>query len=160
MKFLFLSLFFFACFRASVADGNDTHGPSGESPTITLTPITEPTTGSTGHPTTNGSQTTELPFSSTTNMSTAPLNTTTQPTEPPSTSAPTNPSTTVQTTDFPSTSKDGELVAFAKHNFNVASFVGGMVLIVALQGIAFFAYKFIKSRSSNYQHLGDTDTII
>uniref|UniRef100_A0A8C4N6J3 Uncharacterized protein n=1 Tax=Eptatretus burgeri TaxID=7764 RepID=A0A8C4N6J3_EPTBU len=41
----------------------------------------------------------------------------------------------------------------ANPSFNVASFVGGMALIVALQGIAFFAYKFYKSRSSNYQHL-------
>ncbi|NXL13565.1 C16L2 protein, partial [Setophaga kirtlandii] len=37
--------------------------------------------------------------------------------------------------------------------FDTASFIGGMVLVLCLQAVAFFLFKFIKSKDSTYQTL-------
>ncbi|CAN0302165.1 unnamed protein product [Lampetra fluviatilis] len=45
-------------------------------------------------------------------------------------------------------------------SFDAVSFVGGVVLAVAVQALLFFAFKYFRTRNPRYQHLGDTDAII
>uniref|UniRef100_A0A8C9MYN1 C16L2 protein n=1 Tax=Serinus canaria TaxID=9135 RepID=A0A8C9MYN1_SERCA len=42
---------------------------------------------------------------------------------------------------------------FHAPGFDTASFIGGMVLVLCLQAVAFFLFKFIKSKDSTYQTL-------
>ncbi|XP_038016987.1 CD164 sialomucin-like 2 protein isoform X2 [Motacilla alba alba] len=42
---------------------------------------------------------------------------------------------------------------FRPPGFDTASFVGGMVLVLCVQAVAFFVIKFIKSKDSTYQTL-------
>ncbi|XP_057896182.1 CD164 sialomucin-like 2 protein isoform X3 [Melospiza melodia melodia] len=44
---------------------------------------------------------------------------------------------------------------FHAPGFDTASFIGGMVLVLCLQAVAFFLFKFIKSKDSTYQTLED-----
>ncbi|KAK6489963.1 sialomucin core protein 24 isoform X3 [Huso huso] len=40
-----------------------------------------------------------------------------------------------------------------KSSFDAASFIGGIVLVLGLQAVIFFLYKFCKSKDSNYDNL-------
>ncbi|XP_012722736.2 sialomucin core protein 24 isoform X1 [Fundulus heteroclitus] len=76
------------------------------------------------------------------------VNTTSVPTRP----SPSNSSTTVTpvSTSAPNTT------AVAPHKnstFDAASFIGGIVLVLGLQAVIFFLYKFCKSKDRNYHTL-------
>ncbi|CAG03608.1 unnamed protein product, partial [Tetraodon nigroviridis] len=40
-----------------------------------------------------------------------------------------------------------------KNTFDAASFIGGIVLVLGLQAVIFFVYKFCKSKDRNYHTL-------
>ncbi|NXR68786.1 C16L2 protein, partial [Rhadina sibilatrix] len=61
---------------------------------------------------------------------------------------PTPPGTTT-TTSAPLTGSP----EFHPPGFDTASFIGGMVLVLCVQAVAFFIIKFIKSKDSTYQTL-------
>lgn len=42
---------------------------------------------------------------------------------------------------------------FHPPGFDTASFIGGIVLVLCIQAVAFFIIKFIKSKDSTYQTL-------
>ncbi|NWV13561.1 C16L2 protein, partial [Ptilonorhynchus violaceus] len=42
---------------------------------------------------------------------------------------------------------------FHPPGFDTASFIGGIVLVLSVQAVAFFVFKFIKSKDSTYQTL-------
>ncbi|XP_027549297.1 sialomucin core protein 24 isoform X2 [Neopelma chrysocephalum] len=71
----------------------------------------------------------------------APLPTTTV-TSP--TTTPTTPGTSATVTPAP---------AARKSTFDAASFIGGIVLVLGLQAVIFFLYKFCKSKDRNYHTL-------
>ncbi|KAK7132933.1 hypothetical protein R3I94_014978 [Phoxinus phoxinus] len=65
----------------------------------------------------------------------------------PSTSAPTTNGTSTNTTASPTTSPS------KTSTFDAASFIGGIVLVLGLQAVIFFLYKFCKSKDRNYHTL-------
>ncbi|XP_032398918.1 sialomucin core protein 24 isoform X4 [Etheostoma spectabile] len=78
--------------------------------------------------------------------------TTAAPTHSGNTSIPTSPSSTTagNSTDTTPTSPPP-----VPHNntFDAASFIGGIVLVLGLQAVIFFLYKFCKSKERNYHTL-------
>ena len=46
-----------------------------------------------------------------------------------------------------------------KNTFDAASFIGGIVLVLGLQAVIFFLYKFCKSKDRNYHTLWRSHTI-
>ncbi|XP_032714171.1 sialomucin core protein 24 [Lontra canadensis] len=80
-------------------------------------------------PTNSTAKTTTLPATSTTTTTTAPT------------------SGTTNTTLTP-TSQPGR-----KSTFDAASFIGGIVLVLGVQAVIFFLYKFCKSKERNYHTL-------
>ncbi|KAM8832669.1 sialomucin core protein 24 [Spinachia spinachia] len=109
-------------------------------PPASSTPVVSSTTSSatTAQPTTDNSTT-----NSTTNSTAAPTqsaNVTS--TTAPSTTASGNGTTTIVPTPVPH-----------KNTFDAASFIGGIVLILGLQAVIFFVYKFCKSKDRNYHTL-------
>ncbi|KAJ8346942.1 hypothetical protein SKAU_G00283430 [Synaphobranchus kaupii] len=40
---------------------------------------------------------------------------------------------------------------FSQANFNLSSFIGGVILVLGLQAGAFFAMRFVKSKDSSYE---------
>lgn len=111
-----------------------TDGPTTQSP---------PSTASSTHvSTTSNTNTSENATSIPTAAPTHSGNTSTS-TSPPSTSTPTNSSaTTTAPTPAPH-----------KNTFDAASFIGGIVLVLGLQAVIFFLYKFCKSKDRNYHTL-------
>ncbi|XP_051501051.1 sialomucin core protein 24 [Myxocyprinus asiaticus] len=83
-------------------------------------------------------------INSTTNGTFAPNDTTTIST---TTVAPTRNSTTTNTTTVAPTSSP------KTSTFDAASFIGGIVLVLGLQAVIFFLYKFCKSKDRNYHTL-------
>ncbi|ROL43498.1 Sialomucin core protein 24 [Anabarilius grahami] len=61
--------------------------------------------------------------------------------------APTNETATNSTTSSPTTSPS------KTSTFDAASFIGGIVLVLGLQAVIFFLYKFCKSKDRNYHTL-------
>ncbi|XP_054576534.1 CD164 sialomucin-like 2 protein isoform X3 [Eptesicus fuscus] len=57
----------------------------------------------------------------------------------------------------PKTSTTGGPPVPEAHNpgFDGASFIGGMVLVLSLQAVAFFVVRFLKAKDSTYQTLGE-----
>ncbi|KAJ8275229.1 hypothetical protein COCON_G00098540 [Conger conger] len=78
------------------------------------------------------------------------------PTAPP-TAAPSNTTATATTTTtLPSNSTQPAPTpapATKKSTFDAASFIGGIVLVLGLQAVIFFLYKFCKSKDRNYHTL-------
>ncbi|XP_073483156.1 sialomucin core protein 24 [Aquarana catesbeiana] len=105
-------------------------------------PTATPTTVKTAVPTTN---TTVVPTSPTTaNASTsthAPTENTTL--VPASTTSKISTTTTIVPTSSPS----------KKNTFDAASFIGGIVLVLGIQAVVFFLYKFCKAKDRNYHTL-------
>ncbi|XP_063167453.1 sialomucin core protein 24 isoform X2 [Candoia aspera] len=105
-------------------------------------------------------QCSDLPLSSTTaNISTTvttPAGTikTTSSTEKPVLNTTIITSTTVITakTDTPSSTPTAK-PSHHKASFDAASFIGGIVLVLGLQAVIFFLYKFCKSKDQNYHTL-------
>lgn len=40
---------------------------------------------------------------------------------------------------------------YSQANFDLSSFIGGVILVLSLQAGAFFAMKFVKSKDSSYE---------
>ncbi|XP_034017859.1 sialomucin core protein 24 isoform X2 [Thalassophryne amazonica] len=95
------------------------------SPVVTTTS----TNGSTAEPTTGTANSSTVSPNSTTTTTTASSNTT----------------TTTVTPSSPTPHKDA--------TFDAASFIGGIVLVLGLQAVIFFLYKFCKSKDRNYHTL-------
>ncbi|KFQ57440.1 Sialomucin core protein 24, partial [Pelecanus crispus] len=67
--------------------------------------------------------------------------------------------TTAVTSAAPTTSTPGTNATVIpappsrKSTFDAASFIGGIVLVLGLQAVVFFLYKFCKSKDRNYHTL-------
>ncbi|XP_060770095.1 sialomucin core protein 24 [Neoarius graeffei] len=120
--------------NAPVTNCNKTNcssaGQTTPEPPANVTTTTANATTLTTHTTANTS--TPTPASNSTSGSTTP--TTTQST-----------TTSNATTTAPSPQK--------KSTFDAASFIGGIVLVLGLQAVIFFLYKFCKSKDRNYHTL-------
>ncbi|NXK21778.1 MUC24 protein, partial [Arenaria interpres] len=124
--------------------------------------------------TTPSSNSTTAPSNTTTpssNSTTAPSNTTTEssntttassaPTPHPTIANVTNatthtplPTTATRTTSVPGTNATvTPAPSPRKSTFDAASFIGGIVLVLGLQAVVFFLYKFCKSKDRNYHTL-------
>ncbi|XP_007255728.2 sialomucin core protein 24 [Astyanax mexicanus] len=90
--------------------------------------------------------------SPTTENSTTINATTIAPTDPPQTShlptTITTPNSTTSNTTTPTSAPPAK-----KSTFDAASFIGGIVLVLGLQAVIFFLYKFCKSKDRNYHTL-------
>ncbi|XP_056620768.1 sialomucin core protein 24 [Triplophysa dalaica] len=84
----------------------------------------------------------------TTNSTVRPSNTTTVITTKSPTVAPTQNGTVSNTTTVAPTTSPHK-----KSTFDAASFIGGIVLVLGLQAVIFFLYKFCKSKDRNYHTL-------
>ncbi|KAK5598996.1 hypothetical protein CRENBAI_000463 [Crenichthys baileyi] len=84
----------------------------------------------------------------TTANTTTPDNTTLVPTTPQSGNSST--STTPASTPVPSTTP---VAPHKNSTFDATSFIGGIVLVLGLQAVIFFLYKFCKSKDRNYHTL-------
>ncbi|NXG06821.1 MUC24 protein, partial [Sakesphorus luctuosus] len=65
----------------------------------------------------------------------------------------TSPTTTSTTADTNATVTSPPPPAPRKSTFDAASFIGGIVLVLGLQAVIFFLYKFCKSKDRNYHTL-------
>ncbi|NXM24147.1 MUC24 protein, partial [Oxyruncus cristatus] len=100
------------------------------------------TTASSNVTTASSATTTHTTIANVTNATThAPLPTTTVASP---TTTPTTPGTNATVTPAP---------AARKSTFDAASFIGGIVLVLGLQAVIFFLYKFCKSKDRNYHTL-------
>ncbi|XP_012691059.1 sialomucin core protein 24 isoform X2 [Clupea harengus] len=121
---------------------NCVNATCGVSPSPPVPVTSLPTAGPT---TVNSTNSTIEPTSESVNAST------THPPAPPTThdsnsTVPSSPASNVTvTTVVPSPSKSS--------TFDAASFIGGIVLVVGLQAVIFFLYKFCKSKDRNYHTL-------
>ncbi|RXN06270.1 sialomucin core 24-like protein [Labeo rohita] len=90
------------------------------------------------------------PVITTTNGTTTTTNGTTNGTTTVSTTsvAPTQNSTVTNTTTMSPTTSPSK-----SSTFDAASFIGGIVLVLGLQAVIFFLYKFCKSKDRNYHTL-------
>ncbi|XP_076011046.1 sialomucin core protein 24 isoform X2 [Genypterus blacodes] len=105
-------------------------------PVVTTTATASTTNGSSPEPTTDNSTTT---------TPVAPTNSTVTTTATPTPSSNSSVSTVSPVPTSPSPHKDS--------TFDAASFIGGIVLVVGLQAVIFFLYKFCKSKDRNYHTL-------
>ncbi|NXI82022.1 MUC24 protein, partial [Rhipidura dahli] len=120
------------------------------------------TTTAPSNTTTAPSNTTTAPSNTTTassNTTTAPSNTTTAHTPTANvtnatTHAPLPTITSATTTPTPSgTTTVAPVPVPHKSTFDAASFIGGIVLVLGLQAVIFFLYKFCRSKDRNYHTL-------
>ncbi|CAJ1078127.1 sialomucin core protein 24 isoform X2 [Xyrichtys novacula] len=130
------------CSNTSCSDPTpSTAAPTGGStapppPPTTASPIPVVTTSSS-----NTSETTDNSTVSTTIAPTQSSNTSI-----PTTASPSNGTSTTTTPVAPSPAPH-------KNTFDAASFIGGIVLVLGLQAVIFFLYKFCKSKDRNYHTL-------
>ncbi|KAM3602371.1 uncharacterized protein V6R79_002907 [Siganus canaliculatus] len=103
-------------------------------PTATPTPVVSTTSNSST--TDNGTITTTIAPTHNTNISTS-----------------TAPSTANSTGTIPSATTVSPSPDPSKNTFDAASFIGGIVLVLGLQAVIFFLYKFCKSKDRNYHTL-------
>ncbi|XP_035179092.1 sialomucin core protein 24 [Oxyura jamaicensis] len=107
----------------------------------TTTPPSNSTTASSNATTTTSATTAHPTIANTTNATThAPMPTTTV--TPVTTTS--TPGTNATVTPAPSSRKS---------TFDAASFIGGIVLVLGLQAVIFFLYKFCRSKDRNYHTL-------
>ncbi|NXF95927.1 MUC24 protein, partial [Eubucco bourcierii] len=112
------------------------------SPSSATTAPSNSTTPSSNTTTAAAATTAPTTIANITNATThAPLPTTAVPS---ATTAPTVPGTNTTVTPAPSSRKS---------TFDAASFIGGIVLVLGLQAVVFFLYKFCKSKDRNYHTL-------
>ncbi|XP_066557372.1 sialomucin core protein 24 [Amia ocellicauda] len=92
-------------------------------------------------------------------LPTTVYNTTAGTTAPANTSTPVTPTTSHNATITPTnsttttTAVSPTAVPHKKSSFDAASFIGGIVLVLGLQAVIFFLYKFCKSKDRNYHTL-------
>ncbi|NXF59891.1 MUC24 protein, partial [Ciccaba nigrolineata] len=108
----------------------------------TTTPPSNATTASSNTTTAGSATTAHTTIANVTNVTThAPLPSTTITS---ATTTPVIPGTSATATPAPSSRKS---------TFDAASFIGGIVLVLGLQAVVFFLYKFCKSKDRNYHTL-------
>ncbi|XP_026701502.1 sialomucin core protein 24 [Athene cunicularia] len=108
----------------------------------TTTPPSSATTASSNTTTAGSATTAHTTIANVTNVTThAPLPSTTITS---ATTTPIIPGTSATATPAPSSRKS---------SFDAASFIGGIVLVLGLQAVVFFLYKFCKSKDRNYHTL-------
>ncbi|NXS27278.1 MUC24 protein, partial [Pomatostomus ruficeps] len=111
-------------------------------PTNATTASSNETTASSNATTASSATTAHTPIANVTNATThAPLHTTTI------TSATTTPTTAGSNTTV------APVPIPHKSTFDAASFIGGIVLVLGLQAVIFFLYKFCRSKDRNYHTL-------
>ncbi|NWV03773.1 MUC24 protein, partial [Ptilonorhynchus violaceus] len=126
------------------APSNVTVTPSNVTvtPSSATTASSNTTTASSNATTASSATTAHTPIANVTNATThAPLPKTTI-TSATTTPATAGPSTTAAPVPVP-----------RKSTFDAASFIGGIVLVLGLQAVIFFLYKFCKSKDRNYHTL-------
>ncbi|NWI40682.1 MUC24 protein, partial [Picathartes gymnocephalus] len=127
---------------ATVAPTNATVAPTNATvaPTNVTTASSNVTTPSSNATTASSATTAHAPIANVTNATThAP---------PPKTTI--TSSTTTPTTAGPNTTV---APVPRKSTFDAASFIGGIVLVLGLQAVIFFLYKFCRSKDRNYHTL-------
>ncbi|XP_049445482.1 sialomucin core protein 24 isoform X1 [Epinephelus fuscoguttatus] len=145
-----------SCHNTTYVADNDTCTPAScsavESSTIVIStaPVTSP------HPTTaaptpvvttaSSNSSSPLPTTDSANHSTI------APTHAGNSSSPTPPSPSANGTST-TTTPVAPSPAPHKNTFDAASFIGGIVLVLGLQAVIFFLYKFCKSKDRNYHTL-------
>ncbi|XP_077443582.1 sialomucin core protein 24 isoform X1 [Stigmatopora argus] len=130
------------CRNTTLLDTN--HTCSNASCTEPMSPSTQATLPVA--PTTNSSRSTPLPTANTTIITTTSSHNATTvvvPTTPPTNSS--GSTTSVPVTPSPAPHKNS--------TFDAASFIGGIVLVLGLQAVVFFLYKFCKAKERNYHTL-------
>ncbi|XP_017348614.1 sialomucin core protein 24 isoform X2 [Ictalurus punctatus] len=126
----------FSCYNNNASlEANCTNTTCSTNTTTTTAPP-EPTTTATANVTTMTANVTTTTANSTSES------TSTQATSISTASTPSNATTTA----LPPTPKK-------KATFDAASFIGGIVLVLGLQAVIFFLYKFCKSKDRNYHTL-------
>ncbi|XP_028653441.1 sialomucin core protein 24 [Erpetoichthys calabaricus] len=75
------------------------------------------------------------------------------PTAPHSSTVKPTPTTTVHTSATSNSTSSPTAAPQKKNTFDAASFIGGIVLVLGLQAVIFFLYKFCKSKDRNYHTL-------
>ncbi|XP_077409067.1 sialomucin core protein 24 isoform X1 [Vanacampus margaritifer] len=144
-----------ACFNVSLLDANTTTCSNASCSADLSTTAQIPTTPATANPSTPVVSTS---YSSTPEPASANSTTTPIPTAAPTTGH-TNTSvahTTASTNSSVSTPSVPVTTTPAPHRsstFDAASFIGGIVLVLGLQAVIFFLYKFCKSKDRNYHTL-------
>ncbi|XP_042245938.1 sialomucin core protein 24 [Thunnus maccoyii] len=148
---------FFGCRNMTLNSENVTCSNASCSAAVTTasTPTSSASTTVTPHSTASPS-----PVATTTSKSSTPQPTTENTNT--STIAPTHSGNTSSSTTVPSTSTGTSTTTTpiapspAPHKnstFDAASFIGGIVLVLGLQAVIFFLYKFCKSKDRNYHTL-------
>ncbi|EHB08355.1 Sialomucin core protein 24 [Heterocephalus glaber] len=84
---------------------------------------------------------------------TGTANTTLVPTKIVLTTVTSTPSPTIPTPGAANTTLTPTLEPVRKSTFDAASFIGGIVLVLGVQAVIFFLYKFCKSKERNYHTL-------
>ncbi|XP_075869746.1 sialomucin core protein 24 isoform X1 [Nelusetta ayraudi] len=113
--------------------------PTTPTPSSTAAP-TSPTASPTAPPTTSPGSTANVTVTTVAPTSVNSTNSSTV-------SVPTTPATNTSTTAVVPTGQPH------KNTFDAASFIGGIVLVLGLQAVIFFLYKFCKSKDRNYHTL-------
>lgn len=136
-----------ACFNKTYTEDencpNVTCSAQGSTPSA---PVTSP------KPTTAAPATTKPPVTvAPTNATEANSTVTDAPAPGPTNSTSTD--TTTTTTAAPSNSTSAPTAEPHHNTFDAASFIGGIVLVLGLQAVIFFLYKFCKSKDRNYHTL-------
>ncbi|MCJ8750056.1 hypothetical protein PDJAM_G00194670 [Pangasius djambal] len=108
------------------------------------------TLGPTPAPSNTTTATTANATTATANTTTATASTTTASN---TTSAPATSTSTASTTTSNATTTTLPPSPQKKSTFDAASFIGGIVLVLGLQAVIFFLYKFCKSKDRNYHTL-------
>ncbi|XP_078029964.1 sialomucin core protein 24 isoform X2 [Epinephelus lanceolatus] len=124
-----------SCHNTTYVADNDTCTPASCSAAPTPVVTTASSNGSSPLPTTDSAN-----------------HTTIAPTHAGNSSSPTSPSPSANGTST-TTTPVAPSPAPHKNTFDAASFIGGIVLVLGLQAVIFFLYKFCKSKDRNYHTL-------
>ncbi|XP_034756296.1 sialomucin core protein 24 isoform X2 [Etheostoma cragini] len=140
------------CFNYLLAENNSCTNVSCAAVGSTVTSLPTTVHPATASPTTAGTSTSTNGSTPQPTPDNSTLISTAAPTHSGNSSIPTSPSSTTvgNITDTTPTSPSP-----APHNntFDAASFIGGIVLVLGLQAVIFFLYKFCKSKERNYHTL-------
>ncbi|KAK2856183.1 hypothetical protein Q5P01_004918 [Channa striata] len=124
-----------SCINVTCTENTTAPVFSSAAPTTPHTPVATTTSNSSSSNTTVTNSTTVAPTRSTTQSTSTPTNSTS--------SGTTTSNTPTSTTAAP----------HKNSTFDAASFIGGIVLVLGLQAVIFFLYKFCKSKDRNYHTL-------
>ncbi|XP_032398915.1 sialomucin core protein 24 isoform X1 [Etheostoma spectabile] len=140
------------CVNYTLAENESCTNLSCSAVGLPVTPLPTTVPPATASLTTTGTSTSTNGSSPQPTSDNSTIITTAAPTHSGNTSIPTSPSSTTagNSTDTTPTSPPP-----VPHNntFDAASFIGGIVLVLGLQAVIFFLYKFCKSKERNYHTL-------